>query len=192
MMNSKMARLEFSKAAVTTWKFHDEKHGNWPVVYVLDDGRDAVQVNPNKLRDIYVGESLNAAGRLCQHLETPTKQHLKNIRVIIDEKFNKSVCLDLESYLIKMLAGDGANRVLNRNNGITESKYYQREVYREGFRNIFERLKADGVFTRSIPEIENSDLFKLSPFKALTEDQATSVEEIVKGFLIDVERGPKA
>jgi uncharacterized protein len=192
MMNSKMARLEFSKAAVTTWKFHDEKHGNWPVVYVLDDGRDTAQANPNKLRDIYVGESLNAAGRLRQHLETPAKQHLKNIRVIIDEKFNKSVCLDLESYLIKMLAGDGANRVLNRNNGITESKYYQREVYREGFRNIFERLKADGVFTRSIPEIENSDLFKLSPFKALTEDQATSVEEIVKGFLIDVERGAKS
>jgi uncharacterized protein len=191
-MNSKVARLEFSKAAVTTWKFHDEKHGNWPVVYVLDDGRDTAQANPNKLRDIYVGESLNAAGRLRQHLETPAKQHLKNIRVIIDEKFNKSVCLDLESYLIKMLAGDGANRVLNRNNGITESKYYQREVYRDGFRNIFERLKADGVFTRSIPEIENSVLFKLSPFKALTEDQATSVEEIVKGFLIDVERGAKS
>jgi DUF2075 family protein len=191
-MNSKMARFEFSKAAVTTWKFHDEKHGNWPVVYVLDDGRDTAQANLNKLRDIYVGESLNAAGRLRQHLETPAKQHLKNIRVIIDEKFNKSVCLDLESYLIKMLAGDGANRVLNRNNGITESKYYQREVYRECFRNIFERLKADGVFTRSIPEIENSDLFKLSPFKALTEDQATSVEEIVKGFLIDVERGAKS
>lgn len=191
-MSSKIARLEFSIAAVTTWKFHDEKHGNWPVVYVLDDGRDTAQANPNKLRDIYVGESLNAAGRLRQHLETPAKQHLKNIRVIIDEKFNKSVCLDLESYLIKMLAGDGANRVLNRNNGITESKYYQREVYREAFRNIFERLKADGVFTRSIPEIENSDLFKLSPFKALTEDQATSVQEIIKRFLIDVEGGAKS
>jgi len=191
-MNSKMSRIEFSKAAVTTWKFHDEKHGNWPVVYVLDDGRDTVHPNLNKLRDVYVGESLNAAGRFCQHLETLAKQHLKNIRVIIDEKFNKSVCLDLESYLIKMLAGDGANRVLNRNNGITESKYYQCEMYREGFRNIFERLKADGVFTRTIPEIENSDLFKLSPFKALTEDQATSVEEIVKGFLIDVERGAKS
>ena len=192
MMNSNMARLEFSKAAVTTWELHDEKHGNWPVVYVLDDGRDTAQANPNRLRDIYVGESLNAAGRLRQHLETPAKQHLKNIRVIIDERFNKSVCLDLESYLIRMLAGDGANRVLNRNNGITESKYYQREMYREGFRNIFERLQADGIFTRSIPEIENSVLFKLSPFKALTEDQATSVEEIVKGFLIDVERDAKS
>ena len=192
-MSSKIARLEFSKPAVTTWKFHDEKHGNWPIVYILDDGRDAAaQSNPNRLRDIYIGESLNAAGRLRQHLETPAKQHLKNIRVIIDERFNKSVCLDLESYLIKMLAGDGANRVLNRNNGITESNYYQREVYREKFRSIVERLKRDGIFTRSIPEIENSDLFKLSPFKALTEDQANSVEEIVKGFLIDVERGAES
>lgn len=153
-----------------TWKSHDEKHGNWPVVYILDDGRDAtVQSNPNRLRDIYVGESLNATGRLRQHLETPAKQHLKNVRVIMDERFNKSICLDLESYLIKMLAGDGANGVLNRNNGIAESNYYQREVYRENFRSIVERLKGDGIFTRSVPEIENSDLFKLSPFRTRTE-----------------------
>lgn len=188
----KLARLEFSQTAVTTWKSHDEKHGNWPVVYILDDGNGAAHANSNMLRDIYVGETLNAASRMHQHLKTPAKQHLKNIRVIIDERFNKSVCLDLESYLIKMLAGDGANRVLNRNNGITETQYYQREMYREGFRNIFERLKAEGVFTRSIPEIENSDLFKLSPFKALTEDQANSVEEIVNGLLIDIERGSKS
>jgi hypothetical protein len=158
----------------------------------LDDDNGAAHANSNTLRDINVGETLNAASRMHQHLKTPAKQHLKNIRVIIDERFNKSVCLDLESYLIKMLAGDGANRVLNRNNGITETQYYQREMYREGFRNIFERLKAEGVFTRSIPEIENSDLFKLSPFKALTEDQANSVEEIVNGLLIDIERGSKS
>jgi DUF2075 family protein len=190
MMSFQIARVEFSKAAVVTWKSHDEKHGNWPVVYVLDNGRNTVQASPkDKLRDIYVGESLNAVGRLHQHLGSPAKQHLTNVRVILHEKFNKSVCLDLESYLIKMLAGDGANQVLNRNNGITEAQYYQRDAYREGFRTIFEQLKADGIFTRSIAEIENSDLFKLSPFKALTEDQANSVEEIVKGFLVDVERG---
>ncbi|RYP85005.1 hypothetical protein DL770_005105 [Monosporascus sp. CRB-9-2] len=181
------------KARGSTWKSHDEKHGNWPVVYVLDNGRKTAQTTPNNgLRDIYVGESLNAVGRLRQHLESPAKQHLTNVRVILHEKFNKSVCLDLESYLIKMLAGDGANQVLNRNNGITEAKYYQRDTYRETFRAIFEQLRADGVFTRSIAEIENSDLFKLSPFKALTEDQANSVEEIVKGFLINIKGGDKS
>ncbi|KPM35885.1 hypothetical protein AK830_g10675 [Neonectria ditissima] len=184
-----IAQLDFSKDSVTAWKPNDERHGNWPVVYVLDDGRNPAQARSSQLRDIYVGESLNAAGRLRQHLETPAKQHLKNVRVILDERFNKSVCLDLESYLIKMLAGDGANRVLNRNNGITDSRYFQREMYREGFRNIFERLRAEGIFTRGVHEIENSDLFKLSPFKALTYDQASSVGEIVKGLLADLESG---
>lgn len=37
--------------------------------------------------------------------------------------------------------------------------------------------------------IESSDLFKLSPFKALTDDEAASVEEIVKGLLADLENG---
>ncbi|KAH7305294.1 hypothetical protein B0I35DRAFT_444302 [Stachybotrys elegans] len=187
MTGARIAHLDFCEDAVATWRAHDERHSNWPVVYVLDNGLD--QARSNRLRDIYVGESLNAAGRLRQHLQTPAKQHLKNIRVIFDERFNKSVCLDLESYLIKMLAGDGANRVLNRNNGITESRYFQREMYREGFRNIFERLRADGVFTRGLDEIENSDLFKLSPFKALSDDQAASVEEIVNGLLADLESG---
>ena len=71
-----------------------------------------------------------------------------------------------------MLAGDGSYRVLNRNDGITEADYYDRGQYRESFLEVFDQLKRDGVFTRTIPEIENSDLFKLSPFKALTQDQA--------------------
>jgi len=189
--NRRIERLAFSKNAVDGWREKDEAHANWPVVYVLDDDTRDKKGNKKKLkklRDVYVGESLNAAARMRQHLETKSKEHLRNIHVIFDESFNKSVCLDLESYLIKMLAGDGGNRVLNRNNGITESRYYQREMYRESFRNIFLQLKTDGMFTRSIPEIENSSLFKLSPFKALTEDQANSVEKIVRGLVEDADR----
>ncbi len=187
MTNFQIVRIEFSKDAIGTWKSEDERHGNWPVVYVLDNGRNKAQ-----LRDIYVGESINAVGRLRQHLESSAKQHLTNVRVILHEAFNKSACLDLESYLIKMLAGDGANQVLNRNNGIIESQYYQRDVYREEFRTIFDQLRSEGIFTRGIPEIENSSLFKLSPFKTLTEDQADSVEEIVEGFLSDLRRGAES
>ncbi|WP_308472499.1 DNA/RNA helicase domain-containing protein [Mycetocola zhadangensis] len=121
-----------------------------------------------------------------QHFDSPSKQHLKTIRVILDERFNKSACLDLESSLIRLLAGDGAYRVLNRNDGITEGDYYDRELYRRTFRDVFEQLRIDGVFTRSIPEIENSDLFKLSPFKALTPDQAIAVEDIFNGLFEDL------
>ena len=46
-----------------------------------------------------------------------------------------------------------------------------------------------GLFTQSIAEIENSDLFKLSPFKALSEDQARVVVDIVEGLFEDIDRG---
>ena len=134
----------------------DPRFSNWPVVYALD-GNGAV----------YVGESLNAAARLRQHLETEDKRQLQGARVVIDETFNKSVCLDLESYLIRLLAGDGRFQVLNRNDGITNADYYGREEYQATFRAIFDDLLERGLFTRPIRDIENSDLFKLSPFKAL-------------------------
>ncbi|TFD09353.1 DNA/RNA helicase domain-containing protein [Cryobacterium sp. TMT1-66-1] len=114
---------------------------------------------------------------------------IPNVIVGVDATFNKSVCLDLESYLIRMLAGDGFYRVLNRNDGITEADYYDRGRYRETFREVFDELRRDGVFTRSIPEIENSDLFKLSPFKALSQDQAVAVDGILEGLFQDLEAG---
>lgn len=186
-----ITRLDFTPEAVGRWAPLDHRNSNWPVVYVLDDAkRSTRRVMANeKLNDIYVGESLNAAARMRQHFASPEKQHLNTIRVIVDKTFNKSVCLDLESYLIRMLAGDGSYRVLNRNDGITEADYFDRDRYRETFREVFDQLRREGVFTRSIPEIENSDLFKLSPFKALSQDQAVAIEGILEGLFEDLESG---
>jgi hypothetical protein len=100
MTSSKVVQLEFSKAAVADWKLDDGKHSNWPVVYVLDNGYGLLR-NSGQLKDIYVRESLNAVGRLRQHLDTPAKQHLKNIRVIINERFNKSAALTWSPTLSK-------------------------------------------------------------------------------------------
>jgi DUF2075 family protein len=179
-----ISRVGFDTEAVNAWSLLDRRNVNWPVVYVLDSGG---QISNGNVGDVYVGESRNAAARMKQHLVAPAKKHLSTIRVIIDNTFNKSVCLDLESYLVRMLAGDGAYRVLNRNDGITDADYFDRARYGETFREVFDHLRQDGVFTRSIPEIENSDLFKLSPFKSLTQDQAVAVEGIVEGLFDDME-----
>jgi DUF2075 family protein len=188
MTDFEVERLAFTPDGVGAWAPLDVRNNNWPVVYVLDEnvGESATF---GGLSDVYVGESLNAAGRMRQHLISPDKQHLKHIRVILAKRFNKSVCLDLESYLIRLLAGDGAYRVLNRNDGITDSNYFDRESYQATFDEVFEQLRRDGIFTRTIPEIVNSDLFKLSPFKALTSDQAVAVEGIVEGLFEDLEAG---
>lgn len=181
-------RLDFTQEAVDDWAPHDNRNINWPVVYVLDDATGGRKpVSGGRLNDVYVGESRNAAARMRQHLDSPEKKHLSTIRVVVDERFNKSACLDLESFLIRLLAGDGAYRVLNGNGGITDADYYDRDSYQETFRKVFEQLSRDGVFTRNIPEIENSDLFKLSPFKALSQDQAVAVEDILEGLFQDLE-----
>lgn len=154
----------------------DPKLSNWPVVYTLDS-----------TGEIYVGESINGSGRLHQHLDNPTKNHLSNVRIIIGDTFNKSVCLDLESYLIRLLAGDGKYEILNRNDGIADADYYGRQQYQNSFEQIFDELRDLGMFTRDIRAIENTDLFKLSPFKALTPDQAIAVEDILSGLFDDLE-----
>lgn len=81
--------------------------------------------------------------------------------------------------------------MLNGNEGITDAAYFDRKTYRESFRDVFERLRAEGLFARSIPEIENDDLFKLSPFKALTRDQAIAVEDILDGLFADLGTGAR-
>ena len=190
MTSFNIERLTFASESVLAWAPLSSRNTNWPVVYLLDDAKKVQNPPTGKsLKDVYVGESRNAANRLRQHFESPEKRHLSSVRVIIDETFNKSACLDLESYLIRMLAGDGAYRVLNRNDGITEADYYERDHYRATFLEVFNQLYSDGVFTRTVPEIENSDLFKLSPFKALSQDQAVAVEGILEGLFDDLESG---
>jgi DUF2075 family protein len=194
MTNFEIERFDFAPKSLSAWSLIDRRYSNWPVVYVLDGlTPQLTRRKPgDPISDVYVGETLSAATRMRQHFASPEKRHLTTARVIIDETFNKSVCLDLESYLIRMLAGDGAFGVLNRNDGITESDYFDRSKYRERFQEVFEQLKQDGVFTRTIPEIENSDLFKLSPYKSLTTDQAVAVEDILDGLFADLAVGGRS
>jgi DUF2075 family protein len=178
MTSFRVDQVPFEAAALAEWAKKDPRSANWPVVYTIDGGKR-----------VYVGESIHAVTRMSQHLSRPERAHLDTVRVVIDPTFNKSVCLDLESFLIALLAGDGKFQVDNANAGLTESNYYDRDLYREQFRSIFDSLRADGMFDGSISEIENSDLFKLSPFKTLNYDQRVAVVQIVEKLLDDLRTG---
>lgn len=168
MTNSEFESLEYNSGDLEIWSKTRRESNNWPVVYTLFD--DSF---------IYVGETTNASSRLGQHLKTDKKE-LKSARVIINPEFNKSVCLDLESHLIRYFGADPARKLLNGNGGISDADYYKREEYREKFDEIFEELYRQGLLTRSVKEIINSDLFKYSPFKALNIEQATAVNEVLE------------
>ncbi len=179
MTNSEIESVRFENVALSNWATENPRRKNWPVVYTI-----------NNENEIYVGETTNAELRMKQHLVSPTKQHLKTVNVIVDDSFNKSVCLDLESHLIKYFHADEKYLVINGNGGITDADYFDRYTYRLAFEEIFKQLQDSGQLTRSIPELVNSDLFKYSPFKALTTDQAISVEAILELlFNADSENG---
>ncbi|QHF19597.1 DUF2075 domain-containing protein [Rathayibacter sp. VKM Ac-2762] len=182
MTPSDIERIVFDGPSVKVWAMTDDRRSNWPVVYVLDESKRRAR----RLPRVYVGETRSAASRLRQHLGSIDKVDLQTARVIVDPRFNKSVCLDLESFLIKLLFAEGRFAVLNRNEGIVDSDYYDRAAYQDRFAEIFEQLRLEGLFTRSIAEIENSDLFKLSPFKTLTSEQAAAVVGIVDALVEDL------
>jgi DUF2075 family protein len=169
-------RLPFEPEAISLWKQADPSRDNWPVVYTIS--------NQN---EIYVGETVNAATRLGQHLMSPSKQHLERVQIINSRKFNKSVCLDLESQLIKYFAADGKHRVLNANAGITEANYFDRDTYRQSFEELFQSLVEEGLLSRPIPEIVNSNLFKFSPFKSLNSEQAVALTGVLERLIEDIE-----
>jgi DUF2075 family protein len=178
MTNFKIERLPFDADAISVWSRTDERHTNWPVVYTIsaDD-------------EIYVGETLSVANRLQQHLTSEERKVLKKVRIVFNDTFNKSVCLDLESHLIRYFHADGTLKVQNRNTGITDADYFNRDEYRRSFDELFDELLKEGLLTRSVPDIVNSNLFKFSPFKALNGDQAAAVDQILEIFFEDMGSG---
>ena len=93
---------------------------------------------------------------------------------------------------VVLLAGDGRFcQVINRNDGITNSDYFDRDRFRAAFQDIFDHLRSLKLFEQSRTAIENGGVFGGSPFKALTADQEEAVASIVGALLNDLSGGSK-
>ncbi len=148
----------------------------WPVVYILSDG---------KTKEAYVGETTDAYSRMNAHLKSNKKNKLTTVHLITSEMFNKSATLDIESNLIKYMFGDGQYNLINANIGIANHNYYQKkEVYWDIFKSIWDKLRSDGISKHSIEFIDNSDLFKYSPYKTLSLEQRSGLLVIIKNLLV--------
>lgn len=174
-------------AKISTLKFNDTitanlrkmKYGtNWPVVYIINNRNEA-----------YIGETIDVSIRSHQHLANNVRRKLKNISIITDDTFNKSSILDLESFLIKYMSADKKFKLQNGNGGVQNHNYYQREMYEKKFVEIWKQLKAKGLVQNDLRMIENSDLFKYSPYKSLTPNQYMVVSDILNVLAIDMNNG---
>ncbi|MFT4212388.1 MAG: DUF2075 domain-containing protein [Microbacterium sp.] len=176
MTGFEIEEIPFEAASIRDYPDPTGKLSNWPAVYAI-----------NNRRDIYVGETGNALLRMTQHRRDPKKQHLEVARILLDDTFHRSACYDLESLLIQWFYSDGAYTVINANDGHRNEEYAGRASFQPRFREIFEDLRKRGLFRHSLREIENSDFFKLSPFKSLVPDQERAILEILKALFEDIE-----
>lgn len=170
--------IPFTDAALHRYPDPTGKLNNWPAVY---------SINSNE--DVYVGESGNALLRMSQHRRDPKKAHLDVARIVLDETFHRSACYDLESLLIQWFYSDGRYKVINANDGHRNEEYAGRKEFQARFRDIFDELHRRGLFDHSLKAIENSDFFKLSPFKALVPDQERAIMEILAAIFEAIENG---
>ncbi|GAA4317228.1 DNA/RNA helicase domain-containing protein [Compostibacter hankyongensis] len=166
--------IAFNKAIFLQLETLSQARNFWPIVYILNDGT---------LREAYVGETTDLLARMATHLSNGEKSRLTEAHFITSNRFNKSATLDIESNLIKYIAADGKFRLLNCNVGLSNHNYYQKQWYWELFKDIWSRLRGLGIARHSIKDIDNSALFKYSPYKSLTKDQKRGIILILQMLL---------
>ncbi|MBQ7994729.1 MAG: DUF2075 domain-containing protein [Bacilli bacterium] len=146
------------------------KGENWPVVYILNGSKYA-----------YVGETNNAYRRIGQHLKNEKRNSMKRVSIILGDKFNKSATLDIENKLIQHMHADRVFVLQNENAGQSvKNNYYQKEVYEQTFQEIWKKLIELGLAKHNLYAIRNSEIFKYSPYKELTEEQFECVELLLR------------
>ncbi|WP_339606370.1 DNA/RNA helicase domain-containing protein [uncultured Roseivirga sp.] len=163
----------FNKADIGLISNDAFARGSFPIIYILYNTETMMA---------YVGESTNAISRMSSHLTHPEKQQLKWVYIISDESFNKSAALDIESNLIQYMTAAGDFKLLNGNGGVSSHNYYQKSEYFKVFKEVWSKLTFENIRMKDLLELENSDIFKYSPYKSLSPDQYDSILEVFKNY----------
>lgn len=141
---------------------------DWPAVYILDNGKQA-----------YVGQTTSFARRMGEHGKNPEKALFNRASLISHPEFNQSVVTDYEHRLIGLMAADQKYELTNGNGGMTESDYYSRAEYEAMFNDLWEQLRQMHLANHTIAQIQETEIFKYSPYKELNLDQKVALEKIL-------------
>lgn len=148
--------------------FAEDKIFNWPMVYILANDKTA-----------YVGQTTSIANRINQHKATEEKKDFTSVNIIYNEGFNASAIADYEHRLIGLMHADGRYRLTNKNEGMTDTNYFSKDRYAGMFEDLWEELRRLELADHTIDEIEESEVFKYSPYKGLTPDQRVALDKIL-------------
>lgn len=159
---------------------------NYPTVYIINEGNQA-----KAKYTVYVGETNDIQRRTLQHLDADpiSRQDWRQLKatpdatmfVIGHQHFNKSLTLDIENRMMHYLSGVSTVSHLNNRRDNAQRDYYASEEMKPIFDKIWRQLhkrKPDLFPLQRI--VEESALFKASPFFKLTAEQLRAKNQILE------------
>ena len=156
---------------------------DYPTVYVITSKK-------NNYYTVYVGETNNIKRRTLEHIDIDPEiredwDQLKKLKdaemyIIGHEHFNKSLTLDIENRLMQYMSSVEKVGKLNNRRENSQNIYYTSDEMKEIFNKIWKQLhKKDEMLFPSQKLIEDSALFKASPFNKLTKNQLYAKDKIL-------------
>lgn len=156
-------RFDFNRHQIAALKYNNYNH--FPLVYIL---------HHNARRTAYIGESSQIRNRLNTHLRDRQKKKLDEVLLISHKEFHRSATYNIETNLINYFIADQKYQLLNKSQitqSVTHNYYNKQRYHHDIFAEIWEQLKQDALVDNTIEQLQNKDIFKLSPYKELSESQ---------------------
>ena len=146
----------------------------------------------------YVGETNNIKNRTSQHLngDALARKDWKEFReradkdpasvqqyVVGHEHFNKSLTLDVENRMMHYLLGVSSVKSLNNRRTNPQGNYYTHDELDSIFSRVWNALhKRNPALFPTKENVQNSALFKASPFHRLSEGQLRAERQILNAI----------
>ena len=170
--NVEISTYQFNKTSISD--LSSAKFNNYPVVYILH--------NDKKKSSAYIGETVQIRNRLNSHIKDPVKSKLEKAVIVSHDLFNQSATYNIETNLINYFIADQKYQILNKSQ-ITSSvthNYHDKPKYNHDiFKELWEKLREDKLVDGTLEYLQNKDIFKLSPYKELSESQIELKENIL-------------
>lgn len=147
---------------------------NRPVVYILFEENRQKTDRKTTLPKAYIGESTQLIRRMRTHKKDPRRKDMDISVFIGHKKFHRSATYNIETKLINYFLAEKTFQIQNKSQTADETvhDYFEKEFFNEKlFPKIWKKLKEEKIVKQDLEKLENSDIFKLSPFTELTYQQ---------------------
>lgn len=150
---------------------------DYPIVYILHQNKTS-KARPKA----YIGQTVHVHNRMRDHLKNSQRKDLTDALFIGHQAFNQSATFNIETNLINYFIADNQFSLQNvsQTANLSMHNYYQKNLYDdELFEDLWESLRREGLAKETTDNLKNRDIYKLSPFKTLSEPQRALKENIL-------------